>query len=93
MIAQPDEEGETRYTIYCNHKEFSDLEHGDQLFQAVAEHILSKRQDNRRYPIYITDIDLSKISSAETVPQQTGKYLQYKLALETKLNNALKETD
>ena len=35
----------THYTIYCEHHEFSELEYGDQLFEAVAKHILSMRKN------------------------------------------------
>ncbi|MDE1168604.1 MAG: class I adenylate cyclase [Pseudomonas sp.] len=74
-------------TLYCNQKEFSDLEHGDQLYAMVAREILGQRQDTTRYRCYITDLDLSGLLG-EGQPS-THLYLRYKADLERSINIAL----
>lgn len=83
------EPGETRsqVTLYCNHREFSELEYGARLCIAVAEHILSQRRDGERYPCYITDLDLSGMHGSGR--SQTVQLLRYKARLEAALNAAL----
>ncbi|MGZ8227546.1 MAG: class I adenylate cyclase [Methylococcaceae bacterium] len=76
------------YSIYCNEKEFSSLDHGNQVFYAVYQHILQFRNSNISYPIHITDIDLPlsafHIDSPEKL--QTIHYLKYKQKIEDKFN-------
>lgn len=89
-IAEVNDE-QLRFTIYCNEQEFSALAYGDDLFGAVANYIIRRRQHGERYPCYITDLDLSLCH--DTIAQQTGvqlgHYLQLKSELENKLNSAL----
>ena len=81
---------EVVFTVYCNDREYSTLEHGESLYQTVADYILQLRQTNKVYPIYITDIDLSKaLLGAEYTNVQTVHYLQYKRHFETKLQQFL----
>lgn len=80
---------EYSYTIYCNHEEFSQLVHGDQLFMKVALYLMSQRQSAERYPLYITDIDLSGFDQRGT-PLHTVFFLQQKALLEQRLNAALR---
>ncbi|WXL25552.1 class I adenylate cyclase [Ectopseudomonas mendocina] len=77
-------------TLYCNHREFSELEYTTELFTAVAQHILSQRRDNARYPCYITDLDLSAVYGEG--PVQSVHYLRYKSRLEAALNLALEKS-
>lgn len=90
-IAEMDNEQQLRFAIYCNEQEFSSLAYGDDLFKAVAAYIIRQRQQEERYPCYITDLDLSLCH--DTLAQQTsiqlGQYLQIKTELENKLNAAL----
>jgi adenylate cyclase class 1 len=76
------------YTIYCNEKEFSSLDHGNQVFYAAYQHILQFRSEKINYPIHITDIDLPlsafRIDSPEQL--QTIHYLNYKQKIEDKFN-------
>lgn len=76
------------YTIYCNEKEFSSLDHGHQVFHAAYRHILQFRNVKSNYPIHITDIDLPlsafKINNPSLM--QTIHYLNYKQKLEEKFN-------
>jgi adenylate cyclase class 1 len=87
-IADYDHAGNLTFTIYCNQQEFSELEFGEDLFDAVARHILAHRQSRERYPCYFTDIDLSR-NLNEGNGVQTIHYLRYKQRLERALNAAL----
>lgn len=75
--------------LYCNHQEFSELQYGAKLYDAVARYLLetnaSAERESRR--CYITDIDLSKVAGHDSV--QTIHFLQRKTALEADLNQAL----
>jgi len=76
------------YTIYCNEKEYSSLEHGNKVFYAAYQHILQFRNGKSHYPVYITDMDLPltafRISNPEQL--QTIHYLNYKQKIEDKFN-------
>ncbi|MFU8787478.1 MAG: class I adenylate cyclase [Methylobacter sp.] len=76
------------YTLYCNEKEFSSLDHGTKVFYAAYQHILQFRQGKSNYPIHITDIDLPlsafRIDSPEQL--QSIHYLNYKQKIEGKFN-------
>jgi adenylate cyclase class 1 len=86
-IVEPAEQGRVHVTLFCNHREFSELEYGNELFSAVARHILSQRSGHERYPCYITDLDLSRVLGESQT--QTIHYLRYKTRLEAALNSAL----
>jgi len=79
------------YRIFCNDREFSSLQHGDMLFEHLAEHIISLRHGKADYPLYITDIDLplQPFNSDSSKMPQTVNYLQYKVKFEQQLNSAL----
>lgn len=79
--------GQPQVTLYCNQQEFSELEHGRQLYRAVAEQIIQHRHGGERYRCYITDLDLSAIFT-EVTPSSHA-YLRYKTELERSLNSAL----
>lgn len=91
VIAEPNDEGEINYTIYCDQQEFSVLEYGAELYQAVARYILQHRRKGERYPCYITDLDLSLCR--DLIAPQTGlqlsHYFQVKARIEQRLNLAL----
>ncbi|MES2819110.1 MAG: class I adenylate cyclase [Pseudomonadota bacterium] len=74
-------------TLYCNHREFSELEYGQDLYAAVARHILTRRRTPEHYPCYITDLDLSAVFGEGQA--QTVHCLRYKAELEEALNSAL----
>lgn len=74
-------------TLYCNQKEFSELDHGDQLYAVVAREIIEQRRDAQRYRCYITDLDLSDLLADSQ--DSTLLYLRYKQDLERVLNQAL----
>jgi adenylate cyclase class 1 len=79
----------THVTLYCNHREFSELEYAGDLYAAVAQHILAQRREGARYPCYITDLDLSAVLGEGHM--QSVHYLRYKSRLEAALNQALQK--
>lgn len=79
--------GQVQVTLYCNQREFSELEHGDQLFSVVAREIVGQRRETERYRCYITDLDLSGLLGEGQ--GSTHLYLRYKADLERALNEAL----
>jgi adenylate cyclase class 1 len=81
----------TAFTVYCNEEEFSSLDHGKSLFKEVAKYVLRKRSSGKRYPIYITDVDLSPamLGARRTDKVQAIDYLKYKKRIEEKLNKEL----
>ncbi|WP_339560644.1 class I adenylate cyclase [Pseudomonas sp. EA_65y_Pfl1_P113] len=81
--------GQVGITLYCNQREFSELEFGDQLFAVVAQQIVGQRQETERYRCYITDLDLSGLLG--DVQSPSNLYLRYKAELELSLNEALSQ--
>ena len=90
-IADLDGQGGISFTIFCNHKEFSELQYGDQIYQAVAQYILSQRSENSSYPCYLTDLDLSRIeeNQYDDTPVQIAQLFRYKQRIEQKINATL----
>lgn len=81
--------GEVQVTLYCNQREFCELEHGDQLFSVVAREIVGQRREAERYRCYITDLDLSGVIGDGQ--SSSNLYLRYKADLERSLNEALEQ--
>mgnify|MGYP000312493238 CR=1 FL=1 len=78
------------FTIYCDQQEFTELELGSELYNAVAKFILQHRQSKQRYACHITDLDLSRcIDVAQGEIIQTCHYIKHKIKLEKALNKAL----
>lgn len=90
-IADYDSSGSIHFTIYCDHKEFSQLEFGDKIYQAVAEHILDHRTPENHYPCYLTDLDLSRIvdNPQNQALTQLSQLFRYKHKIEKEINSAL----
>jgi adenylate cyclase, class 1 len=90
VIGSPDDEHNS-LSIFCEDYEFSYIEHGNNLFNVVAEYVINKRASGQKYPIYITDIDISKglMGQVESDELQTIHYLNYKKRIEDKLNQAI----
>lgn len=82
---------QTRVVLYCNQKEFSELEHGSALYQVVAQEILGQRSQAQRYRCYITDLDLSALGHEQGF--SSNVYLRYKADLERAINAALTALD
>lgn len=90
VIGSPDDEHNS-LCVFCGDKEFSYIEYGKELFNVVADDIIKKRASGQKYPIYITDIDISRglINQVEPDHLQTIHYLNYKKRIEDKLNQAI----
>ena len=76
--------------LYCNGKEFSNLEFGKNVLREAVMHILGTRKKGERYPIYITDIDMNQNQSTSDNTMQTVQLLNYKKQIEEKLNFTLR---
>lgn len=76
--------------IYYANREFSYIEYGDELYQAVALSVLEHRQGDATYPVYITDIDMQR-SNPGNGRQQTVYYLKLKKQIEQQLNTVLEK--
>ncbi|PAU57012.1 class I adenylate cyclase [Pseudomonas sp. PICF141] len=81
--------GQVQVTLYCNQREFCELEYGDQLFSVVAREIVEQRREAERYRCYITDLDLSGLLGDGQ--GSSHLYLRYKADLERALNEALEQ--
>ncbi|RMG29336.1 MAG: class I adenylate cyclase [Gammaproteobacteria bacterium] len=79
------------FTLYCDDQEFTTVEYGEGLYEAVARHVISRREGKQTYPIYITDIDLSRslITHEGITELQSIHFLEYKKRIEERLNAAL----
>lgn len=93
VIVDHDENGKTIFTLYCGEREFSTLEYGTNLFSAVVHHVLELRRSGQHYPIYITDIGMSRAVLGEQGVNkvQTSHFLSYKRRIENELNRVLIE--
>ena len=79
--------GGQQVTLYCNQREFCQMDYGNQLYAAVAREIIGQRREAERYRCYITDLDLSGLLGESHSPSHL--YLRYKADLEQALNEAL----
>jgi adenylate cyclase class 1 len=79
------------FTVYCNDHEFSSMDYGKELFREVVHFVLGERGSGQRYPIYITDVDLSPtlLGAGRTDKVQAIDYLKYKKRIEEKMNREL----
>jgi adenylate cyclase, class 1 len=94
VIGDPKSISSSQYfSIFCGDEEFSSLEHGDQIYHKLADFVVKQRPSGLRYPIYITDMDLS-VDLTEPGGQQSThivQLLKYKQDIEKKLNTAIKQ--
>lgn len=88
VLVEKNETGESVFTLYCDNKEFSTLEYGKGLFNAVVKHVLQLRRSGHSYPIYITDISLDRtvVGEENVGKMQTVHFLKYKYRIEEQLN-------
>ncbi|MFK5915275.1 MAG: class I adenylate cyclase [Woeseiaceae bacterium] len=85
-------DGEPIFTIFYQDEEFSSLQYGTQLYNEVVKKVLSCRETDEVYDIYVTDIDLSPIIlNMDVSSLQTSRYLYYKRMIEDKLKKAASE--
>ncbi|CAK0772032.1 adenylate cyclase, class 1 [Gammaproteobacteria bacterium] len=83
------------FVIRCEGHEFSSYVHGNFLFKEVANHVFELRRSTARYPIYITDIDLTTafLQGRPLETAQVADFLNYKKRIEDKLNLELGQTE
>ncbi|WLD58310.1 class I adenylate cyclase [Salinispirillum sp. LH 10-3-1] len=95
VLVQLDNGGKPFYTLYVDDEEFSSLTLGKELFARVADRIMSFRQDDQRYPCFITDLQLSDDIKSRLPGgrAQTYHYLLYKQRIETQINRYIQQPD
>ena len=78
------------YTLYCNDLEFFSVDANEDIFKSVAQHIYSLRQNNEKYPIHVTEIDvpMQALGVDNYTQLQSIHFLRYKQAMELRLNSA-----
>ena len=81
-------DGSLSFDVFCQDREFTAEEYGEQLIPAVAHYIRSLRRSNEPYPIYLTDLHLPHDLEPQHYQRdiQTCQYLQYLNVLERALN-------
>ena len=87
------EQGGLEYHVVCNEQEFLSNVLGENLYKAVAAFILGLRASGQKYPTYITDLALTE-TAIESLPfghDQTSHYIELKLKLEKRINDAMKQ--
>jgi len=91
VIGSPNDADQGVFSLFCEGREFSSLEYGDDVFTEVARHVLSYRGAEQRYPIYITDADVGRslLGADGALTVQTVHFLRFKRAIERRLNEAL----
>lgn len=90
-VAYAEDDLNVAYDFYCDQQEFSHASFKDQLYLVVAQFILSRRRRGENYPIYMTDLDLSRVTQRihPGGKLQISHYLHIRNMLENKLNEAI----
>lgn len=80
-----------RFNFYCGDQFFSCDELEEQIYLVVAQQVLSRRKSREDYPLYLTDLDLTKCAHlvAPDARLTTSHYMKVKNRLETTLNRAI----
>ncbi|MCG8426061.1 MAG: hypothetical protein MI754_01735, partial [Chromatiales bacterium] len=87
LISENLELQSAQHYLICGDKEFNSLSFGAQLYTAVAEYVLSQRNNRQTYPIYLTGLELTEPNNPNG--WNTIQLLQFKKRLEARLNYAL----
>jgi adenylate cyclase class 1 len=89
-IAEPaSDSGRVYYTIWCEGESFSQRELGERFHRELAAYVLARRGNAERYPVYLTDLDLSALETAPAGMLQTIHYLRHRQVLEDAISAAL----
>lgn len=91
VIVSRDDQMRSDFRFSCDGHEFLSQEYGENLFDEVAGHVISKRSGNEAYPVYITDVDLAP-EMLENYPDghvPVVEFLNYKNNIEARLNTVL----
>jgi adenylate cyclase class 1 len=93
--AQVDLDAQNRlsFILYCEQEEYSHMEYGADVYKALVKKLVSLREHNKPYPVYITDLAIADRLHNRNPKQvlQTASYLDYKHKLEKRLNATLVE--
>lgn len=84
-------DGSLRFDLFCDEREFSFQDYGDQQMAAVAHHVRSNRRHGENYPVYLTDLHLPHDLDPQMWQQelQTCQYVWYRQRLQLALNREL----
>lgn len=88
-----DDQGHFMYDFTVAKQCFGWQQLGQDVFYAAAEFILKIREEHKRYPVYITDLDLENCADQLSKNQalQLSHFLRVKIELEKKLSNAIRQ--
>ena len=91
LFVDLDRDKRPRFIAYLDEVQFSTEEYGNGLFDALARAVLQKRQGRGRYPVYITDLELSPalLEGRNIDPRNVVELLRQKLRIEQQLTQAL----
>lgn len=91
LFVELDRERRPQFIAYLDDDQFSSADFGGGLFEALARAILQKRQGRGRYPVFITDLELSPalVQSRNIDPRNVIELLRQKLRIERQLTDAL----
>ncbi|MEE9275142.1 MAG: class I adenylate cyclase, partial [bacterium] len=84
-------EGKNDLIFLLDGEEFSSIQHGAEVFSALAAHLYNARKYKAKYAVLLTDLILPEAFRQKNCPQgpKAIHYLRYKAMLERKLNEAL----
>jgi len=92
-IGDPSTDSSQHFSIFCDDTEFSALDYGTNVYHELASFVVNNRPSGLRYPIYITDMDLSTdlMESEGLQSIHISQLLKHKQEIEKKLNIAIKQ--
>ena len=91
LFVDLDDTANTSFVAYLDDREFSSAEHGPGLFASIAGAVQSLRASGGKYPVFITDLELSDrlLRARELEHRPLLEVLRQKLRIERKLSQAL----
>ncbi|VUD59007.1 Adenylate cyclase [Thalassocella blandensis] len=90
-VAHTGSENQLCFDFFIQDKALLMDEYGKQLFLETAKYIIQQRSSQKRYPVYITDLDLRQAAKiiSPYAPLQIAHHLKVKAKLEYYLNRAI----
>ncbi|MCF6192968.1 MAG: class I adenylate cyclase [Kangiellaceae bacterium] len=73
------------FHLYTADTSYNYLEHGENVYDKLQKQLLKMRKKGTKYPIFLTDIDMSAVFSQVSIIQALG----FKKKIESKLNKGL----
>jgi adenylate cyclase, class 1 len=86
-IATRNSEGKIRFDLFAGQHGFYYRDYGELVYHQLAKAIVRQRQSDARYPIFLTNLDLSGVMQQPTVID----YLNYKRTIEQKFTGSLEK--